>query len=133
MSENNIISAIRYIARVLKAQSLDEAAPSLPDGISYREVYKLAKRHSLAGALWYMLEDTVKETGDRELVNAWSRERDVEFMQFFAQKQIGTIRATSKRSVTEIIIILFLLILPFLRFFVLFFIVYLFLLNIIFF
>ncbi len=86
MSENNIISAIRYIARVLKAQSLDEAAPSLPDGIGYREVYKLAKRHSLAGALWYMLEDSVKEAGDVELVNIWSRERDVEFMQFFAQK-----------------------------------------------
>ena len=86
MSENKIIPAVRYVARVLLALNLGTEPPALPDGLDYREVYKAAKRHSLSGALWYALEDKVTPLGDRELIAVWSKERDVEFMQYYAQK-----------------------------------------------
>lgn len=79
------IAAARYVARLLCALNLGTDKPEKPDSVSYRQVFTLAKRHSVAGALFYVLEDEVRESGDAELIARFERERDLDFAKQLVQ------------------------------------------------
>lgn len=77
MEKEQIIAAARHLARVINALNRGAEIPPLPDGITYRDVFIIAKRHSLAGALCYAIEDLVKDS-DPELTARLRKERDLE-------------------------------------------------------
>ncbi len=69
---------IRYVARAIVTLHYGGELPALPEGIDYRDVYKMAKWHSLGGALWPIHEAVVTATGDTELISRWSREYELD-------------------------------------------------------
>lgn len=81
----NVSPAARYIAALLLTLNFDAPMPKKPDGISYRAIFKLAKRHSIAGSLWYILEDEVRQTGDEELIARFERERELDTAKHIVQ------------------------------------------------
>lgn len=86
MSDNKekLLVTARYIASLTRALHYDLDVPSVPEGTDMKSVFVLAKKHSLAGALWYILEDSGLVT-DPELVKRFTRERDLEFAKNLTQ------------------------------------------------
>lgn len=65
--------AARYVAALLVAENCDGPMPKLPDGVSFRAVFVFAKRHAVASAIWYMIEDEVRAAGDDELTERFEQ------------------------------------------------------------
>ncbi len=80
-----LVSIIRYIAKLLRTLECGGAMPALPDGVTYRQVFTVARDHSVASTLWYILEDEVTATGDEELIRRFERERDIELVKHIKQ------------------------------------------------
>lgn len=80
-----MVLTAEYIAALLKALHYGTDAPVLPEGVTYRGVFSLAKRHSLAGAIWPVLEDRESEIADPELALAWAAERERDFAKNLVQ------------------------------------------------
>ncbi len=74
----------RYIASLLVALNNGAEPPCLPSGVDYNGIFSLAKYHSLAGAIWYVLEGRLGD-GKPELLSAWARERDMDFAKNLVQ------------------------------------------------
>ena len=74
------IATARYIAALLVSLNCGAQKPEKPDGVSYRAVFSLAKRHSIAGALWYILEDEIVATGDTELIARFTKACDLDYI-----------------------------------------------------
>ncbi len=85
IERDRLVSIIRYIAKLLRSLQYGDALPSLPDNITYRQVFSVAKDHSLASTVWYVLEDEVRLSGDEELIRRFERERDVELVKHIKQ------------------------------------------------
>ena len=77
MEKEQITAAARHLARVINVLNRGGEIPPIPDGITYRDVFIIAKRHSLACALCHAVEDLVKDS-DPELVARLRKERDLE-------------------------------------------------------
>ena len=86
MQENRekLIVTARYIASLVRALHYGLDVPPVPETTDMKSVYTLAKKHSLAGALWYILEDSGLVT-DPELTKRFTRERDLEFAKNLTQ------------------------------------------------
>ena len=80
-----MVLTAEYIADLIKVLQYGGDVPTLPEGVTYRGVYSLAKRHSLAGALWPLLEDAEETIADPELVSAWAAERERDFAKNLVQ------------------------------------------------
>ena len=75
MLDKRIVTATaRYVAKLLVALNCDAPKPEKPADVSYRAVYVFAKRHSVASAIWYLIEDEVTAEGDAELIEKFSRD-----------------------------------------------------------
>lgn len=85
VERDRLVLVIRYIASLLRSLQYGDEMPSLPDGVTYRQVFSVAKDHSLASTLWYVLEDEVTATGDEELIRRFERERDIELVKHIKQ------------------------------------------------
>lgn len=85
VEKEKIIPAARYIAALLLTLNFGEQKPNKPDDIGYRTVYTLAKRHSLSGALWYVLEDEITATGDTELIERFRRDSEIDYAKNLVQ------------------------------------------------
>ena len=79
------ISTARYIAALLVALNKGGELPEKPGEVEYRRVFALAKRHSVASAIWYVIEDEVRATGDDELISRFIRECDLAYAQNLVQ------------------------------------------------
>ncbi len=80
-----MVLTAEYIAELLKVLHYGGDAPALPEGVTYRGVFALARNHSLAGAVWPVLEDKEAEMGDPDLTLAWSAERERDFAKNLVQ------------------------------------------------
>ena len=87
LDRNVIISCARYVAALLVSLNAGGEQPKKPDCVSYRAVFKFAKRHALAGALWYLLEDEITAFGDEELTARFSRECELDYLKNNVQTQ----------------------------------------------
>ncbi len=81
--KNNVYSlSLRYIGKVLRTMQYGDPLPSLPDKISWSDIFLVSKEHSLASTLWYFISDLVKADcldTDNELIEKWERERSIAF------------------------------------------------------
>ncbi|MBR2930790.1 MAG: nucleotidyltransferase family protein [Clostridia bacterium] len=94
MDKTKIIAAARYVARLLVALDGEESAPAMPEGVDARTVYSVAKRHSLASAVCYMVEDDVRASGDEELLGRYVKERDIDYIKNMRQeREFGALSA----------------------------------------
>ncbi len=87
MPDKNFASSkiIRYIAASLSSLESGEKAPELPDGVTYRQVYAVAKHHTVASALFYILGDAVKQSGDDKLCLQWQNDAALDFAKNLVQ------------------------------------------------
>ncbi len=76
---NNQVRVMRYITRVIRTLVLGGELPEKPSDIPWEAVFVLANRHTVAGTLWYALENTVRAEASEELVKRWDGQRNVEF------------------------------------------------------
>lgn len=83
-NKEKLLVTARYIASLVRALQYGTGVSPLPDGTDMKSVFVLAKKHSLAGALWYILEESGLVT-DTELVKRFTRERDLEFAKNLTQ------------------------------------------------
>ena len=81
------VSALRYIARLLVSLNLGTPKPEKPDSVTYRVVYRLAKRHFVAGAIWNILEDEVRATEDAELISRFEIECELDAVKHAVQSR----------------------------------------------
>lgn len=81
----SMVLTAEYIAAILKALFSDTELPELPEGVSYKGVFALARNHSLAGAVWAVLEERGVDVGDPELALMWSAERERDFAKNLVQ------------------------------------------------
>lgn len=97
--QERIRIAARYVARSLVALADGTDAPPLPEEITYKGVFSLAKRHSLASTLYYLFEDEVKD--DPTLSAKLANERDVDYAKNLVQtREFDSVtRAFSSRGV----------------------------------
>ena len=81
--KNNVYSlSLRYIGKVLRTMQYGDPLPSLPDKISWSDIFLVSKEHSLASTLWYFISDLVKADcldTDNELIEKWERQRSIAF------------------------------------------------------
>lgn len=85
LERERLVSIIRYIARLLSFLERGGAMPRLPEGVTYREVYTVARDHSVSSTIWYALEDEVSATGDEALIKRFERDRDIEMVKHIRQ------------------------------------------------
>lgn len=83
--ELKAVKAARYIARVLCTMQYGTPTPTLPEGVSFRNIYTLAKHHSLAGTVFYFLEDEIRASGDEKLISLFEKEQALSFAQHAVQ------------------------------------------------
>lgn len=83
--------AMRYIARVVRVLRYGGELPELPMGVDFGLVFSLAKMHSLASSIWYVLEPTVRATGNEALIQKWESQRSMDFAKNIVQS--GEFRA----------------------------------------
>lgn len=87
--ENNTYSlSLRYIGKVLRTMQYGDPLPMLPEKLSWRNIFKVSRDHSLSGTLWYFVSDLVKKDcadTDTELIELWERERSIAFAQNLVQ------------------------------------------------
>lgn len=81
------VPIIRYITKVIAALHYGRDLPEKPADMSWRDVFTHANTHSVAGTIWYMLEDVVSAEGDVELIRRWARERDLDFAKYINHKR----------------------------------------------
>ena len=89
-SNNTLRAAMRYIAGAVRALKYGECAPERPSDISWNQVFALAKAHSLASTIWYILEPTVraelKENEElRSLCDRWEGQRGIDYAKNLVQ------------------------------------------------
>jgi len=82
--DKNVL-AMRYIAKLLRTIQYGDPIPELYDGLSWRGVYVVSNKHSLASTVWYPLEDVVTPLGDGELISRWNNQRDTDYLKNVAQ------------------------------------------------
>lgn len=94
----------RYVAALLVALNCDAPCPELPCGVSYRAVFVFAKRHAVAGAIWYLIEDEVRSTGDEELIERFEKSCMLDYNKHRAQeRELAAISAAlSERSIDHL-------------------------------
>ena len=73
-----IVLSARYVARLLVSPNLGVDAPARPEELSLRDVYLFAKKHSVAGAVFNIIEDEVAASSDAELIAKFERERELD-------------------------------------------------------
>ncbi len=102
MQENKekLLVTARYIASLLGALQDGGDVPPMPNGTDIKSVYMLAKKHLLAGALWYILEDSGLDI-DEELGEKFRRVRDLEFAKNITQTRefMGITRAFTEANI----------------------------------
>ncbi len=99
-NKEKLLLTARYIASLIRALQDGTDAPPVPDTTDMKSVFTLAKKHSLAGALWYILEESGLDF-DEELVKRFTRERDLEFAKNLTQTRefMGITRAFTEAEI----------------------------------
>ena len=83
------VPLIRYITKLVRALHYGEPMPEKPDELSWRDIFTHAYTHSVAGAIWNVVEDAVTAADeDPELIRRWSRERDLEYVKAIQQTRL---------------------------------------------
>ena len=77
--------AMRYIGRVLPVLRYGGEMPPLPAGTDFETVYHVAKKHSLASSVWYVVEPAVRAEGNTALIEKWEAARSMGFAQNMIQ------------------------------------------------
>ena len=93
------ISAARYIAALLVSLNTGSEKPEKPAEVEYRKVFILAKRHSVASAIWYIIEDEVRATKDTELIERFVHECEIDYAKNLVQtREFSSVREAFSKS-----------------------------------
>lgn len=70
------IKALDYLLALLRSVLNNEKPPELPEGISFEEVFRVAKAHSVANTAFYAVERLEKKPAET-LMSEWEQLRDM--------------------------------------------------------
>ncbi len=93
--------SMRYIASLLTSLEFGRELPPLTEGLTWADIYQMAKRHTIASTLWYVLEGTKKEEIPSEIASSWERQRTVDFAKHHVQSAefLGLTRLLSDNQI----------------------------------
>ena len=77
--------AMRYIGRVLPVLRYGGEPPKLPAELDWGTVFAVARMHSLASSIWYVLEPIVRADAPRELADKWESQRTMDYAKNLVQ------------------------------------------------
>ena len=76
---------IRYVARLLLSLQDGVRAPELPEGITWRDVYRVSRQHSVSTAVYEAAEEYITATGDEQLISRFDSARSIDFAKHAVQ------------------------------------------------
>ncbi|MBR2344106.1 MAG: nucleotidyltransferase family protein [Clostridia bacterium] len=82
--KNDVIT-MRYIAGLLSSLQNSSRVPERPTGVTLRDVYRVARQHSLSSAVWQAIGEEVLASGDEPLIAHLSREGEIEIAKHAVQ------------------------------------------------
>lgn len=77
IAKEKLIAMVRYLTGILRTMQYDTPLPELPEGVSFRNIYTLAKHHALSGLIFNYIENDVRATGDERLISLFERDRAI--------------------------------------------------------
>ena len=79
------LTAIRFVARLILSLQDGITAPELPEGIGWRDVYRVSRQHSVCSAVYEAAEEYIRATGDEALILRFDTARSIDFAKHAVQ------------------------------------------------